>query len=150
MYVQRLTWLLLFGLMALACNDPAMEPQACYPEDREWPNDGAPYFHPLGFCQWSYEELSRGPDGRPKALPDAPPNMELNVVVHCFDLSDGEICNACPAEETDALLLEEFEAKCGYEATYFQRGCYLPTEGDDGRPRCCYKALIGPACTDRD
>lgn len=142
---------LLGGLLASACNDRVPEPEACYPEDREWGNDGPPLFLPLGFCEWSKAELQGGVDGSPPpAFPDAPPGIQLAPQVHCFELEDGQTCNACPAEETDALLEQKFEEKCGYRSTYFKRGCLELSEGDGAHPRCCYKAMIGPACTSRD
>lgn len=126
------------GHGTIACNDRVPEPQACYPEAIDWELDHLGY--PRGWCQW--------PDG--EVPDDAPPMVNLQRFVHCFDLEEGQACDACPAEETDELLREEFAASCGYEGTYFARGCYWLKEGDDGQPRCCYMALIGPACTTRD
>jgi hypothetical protein len=154
MHVHRLRLLaLVVGLVGghmvtvTACSDRTTEPAACYPEGLEWEDEGPPYHFSLGWCQWPREDFQWGPDGNPpKALPDAPPDVQLRPQSYCFDLEDGEACDACPAEETDALLRERFEERCGYESTYFSRGCYELGEDEEGRPRCCYKAIMGPAC----
>lgn len=62
-------------------------------------------------------ELERGLYGRPKALPDAPPNRTLNRIVRGFDLSEG----VYPAGASDALLLEKARGKVRL------RGHQLPT-----------------------
>jgi hypothetical protein len=149
-WMWRSAFALLLGLsvgqLVSACNNRT-EPRACYPEDREWETGGPPNYAPLGFCQWSYEDHQWGADGSPpKAFPDAPPGIQLASQVYCFELEDGDACDACPAEETDALLKQKFEEECGYESTYFKRGCYDLTEDEEGRPLCCYKAKMGPAC----
>ena len=132
--------------LASACSDRA-EREACYPEDREWGTDGPPLHTPLGFCQWSNEEMRPGRDGSPPpAFPDLPARLQLAPIGYCFELAEGEACDACPAEETDALLKEAFAEKCGYESTYFARGCHDITEDEEGRSLCCYQALAGPAC----
>ena len=66
------------------------------------------------------------------------------------------------------MLLEAYAvAVCDEEIIYFERGCYNLIDGEElaayeqdiaenqsevdhetGRPRCCYKALIAPACNE--
>ena len=120
-----------------ACNDRSTGDQACYPEDREWELDFNGW--PTGFCQWE----------RNFAHDDIPTDGSVggtDVFIYCFEPEEGQICDACPAEETDALLREQFEMRCGKEVTYFKRACYNPNPDEEGRPQCCYKALIGPLC----
>lgn len=136
------------GQLLPSCNDRTPEPRTCYPEGQDWEVDEFGYA--AGWCLWPVEDFQWGADGSPPpALPDAPPGVQLFPQVHCFDLEDSQACDACPVEETDALLRADFEERCGYEATYFKRGCYELSEGEGAR-RCCYKAMVGPACSSMD
>ena len=121
-----------------ACSDRSRGEQTCYPEALEWELDFNGF--PTGFCTWASNEAP---------VDDAPTDGSVRGVdgfIYCFEPEEGQICDACPAEETDALLREQFEKECGKPVQYFKRACYHPNPDADGRPQCCYSALIGPLC----
>jgi len=143
-HVRALCVALFAGLMsavaAPACNDRASTSDACYPENRSWERDS--FGVPLGFCQWER--------GDPAVKDHIPADSDVNgsdSYSFCFTPEEGKTCNACPAEETDALLRDEFERECGVPVQYFQRGCYTSSTDGDGKEKCCYKALIAPLCS---
>ena len=127
------------GGLGLACSDRTTELVGCYPEGREWERDPSNGW-PLGVCEWSKNDI-------PDDFPTDGSIDGYSAITHCFTLEEGQVCDACPADETDALLREVYAEQCGNEISYFRRGCYNPAPEEDGKPRCCYTALIGPVCT---
>lgn len=124
---------LVLGLVAVvSCGPNSVEDEPCYADDLWADFDGHP--SERGYC-----EMDRPPV--PEGLPEPqgePDDVNYDDFLYCFD--DVAVCDGCPLEDTEAMMIAAFreDRDCEAPIAAYIPGCVIET--DDGQ--CCFRAVI--------